>query len=84
MSPTQGSPGLSTEIRLNARAHTASPIDRAHAPPTRAAVHRFRPLQPRWTCVGMHAQIRSVAAPRLSDVRRRSAPSSHSTKGRST
>jgi hypothetical protein len=32
MSPTQGSPGSWTEIRLSARAHT-SPLDRAHAPP---------------------------------------------------
>ena len=32
MSPTQASPGSSTEIRLSARAHTI-PIDRAHGPP---------------------------------------------------
>jgi hypothetical protein len=81
MSPTQGSPGSRTEIRLSARAHTTSPNDRAHAPPTPATVERFRPLQPRWTCVGMHAQIRSVASPRLRCVRRRSAPSAITNEG---
>jgi len=43
MSPTQDSPGSSTEIRLSARAHT-TPIDRAHAPPTPASVHQVQTM----------------------------------------
>jgi len=33
MSPTRSTPGSWTEIRLSARAHTATPVDRAHPPP---------------------------------------------------
>ena len=35
MSPTQSTPGSSTEIRLSARAHPTTTTDRAHAPPHR-------------------------------------------------
>ena len=61
MSPTQSNAGSWTEIRLSTRAHTSSPNDPAHAPPTTG---RCSPSQTATeTCAGMHAQIRSVAAP---------------------
>ncbi len=66
MSPTRSHPGPSTEIRLSARAHPTTTTHPAHAPP---------PVTNPWACDDYAAQIRSVAAPRLSGVRRRSASS---------
>jgi hypothetical protein len=43
MSPIRNQPGSRTEIRLGARAHTTRTANRAHAPPTPAAVHPFNP-----------------------------------------
>jgi hypothetical protein len=68
MSPASSQPWSWTEIRLSARAHTIDTPNRAHAPP--AAPSRSPHQRPgRAGCSGHTAQIRSVAAPPLRNVR---------------
>jgi transposase len=70
MSPARSRHGSRTEIRLGARAHPTRTSNRAHAPPSpSSSIRRSRTDS---TCDQVPAQIRSVAAPPASRVRRRS------------
>ena len=70
MSPARSRHGSWTEIRLGARAHPTRTSNRAHAPPPPSgSIRRSRTDS---TCDQVPAQIRSVAAPPVSRVRRAS------------
>src|SRR5512132_595401 len=69
MFPARSSPGSPTEIRLGARAHTTGSLNRAHAPPNRDTLRQSTQLV---LDRRASAQIRSVAAPPASRVRRAS------------
>jgi hypothetical protein len=69
MSPARSTHGSRTEIRLGARAHPIGSLNRAHAPPS----HNTRSQSSQLALDRrVPAQIRSVAAPPASPVRRAS------------
>ena len=73
MSPARSRHGSWTEIRLGARAHPTRTSNRAHAPPSPSGSNRRSRTDS--TCDQVPAQIRSVAAPPASRVRRGSTQS---------